>query len=100
MGESKREICRAELHPMSGDNLGINSSGQRFCKECSRQRNQRANRKWRAEQRALGVKFTGGKAIYPPGFNKYSDDRKKSDEQLNKECLEWIERMDKLTDYR
>lgn len=35
MGDIKREICRAGLHPMSGDNLIIHKkSGHRQCRAC------------------------------------------------------------------
>lgn len=36
--------CRSGDHPLSGDNLGVNSKGARFCRTCDRARQRRAYR--------------------------------------------------------
>jgi hypothetical protein len=52
VAEPLRELCRRGLHPMTGDNVGVQrSTGRQFCKACRRDRRRRA-RQERAKERA------------------------------------------------
>lgn len=77
MGEHKREICRAGLHPMSGPNLVINNQGARFCLECARKRWKNRDRRNRNKPKITRQEI-----------------KLKSDAQLDEAALKWIEEKD------